>query len=59
MKLRWPRGRYNGRRIDGFKIQVGVHLLFWNWRPRVSMNFGNPYVIWLCFSLRAEASYSV
>lgn len=55
--IRWPRGRYNGSKIDGLKVSAHIHLLWWIWRPRVSWNFGNPYFIWLCISLRCEASY--
>ena len=54
---RWPRGRYNGRRIEGFQISLSVHLLYWFFRPRCAMNFGEPYVMWLCFTLRAKAEY--
>jgi hypothetical protein len=57
MKLRWPRGRYNGSRIDGFKITFSVHLLWWTWLPRFSWRLGMHYFIWLCFTLRHEASY--
>lgn len=55
--LRWPRGKYNGWRLDGFKVSFHVHLLWWRWRPIYGWNFGMPYFIWLCFSVRAEASY--
>ena len=59
MKIRWPRGRYNGRRIAGFKVSLGVDLLWWNWRPRASRNFGMPYLLWLCFAFRCETVYHV
>lgn len=57
MNVRWPRGRYNGRNIDGFEISFRLHLLWWHWKPAISTNFGEPYFIWLCFSFRAKASY--
>ena len=55
--MRWPRGRWNGQRIQGAKIILSLHLLNWHWRPKASRNWGMPYVIWLCFTLRAEALY--
>lgn len=57
LKLRWPRGRCNGRRIGGASLKVGIDLFFWFWRPRVSWNFGQPYFLWLCFQIRAEPNY--
>lgn len=29
MKLRWPRGRYNGQRIVGFRVLVRVRVDCW------------------------------
>lgn len=55
--MNWPKGKYNGQRIDGFKVSVTVHLLYWAWRPLCRWSFGEPYLIWLCFTLRAKASY--
>lgn len=55
--MKWPTGKYNGKRIDGFKVSAKIHLLWWNWLPKASFNFGEPYFIWLCFTFRAEASY--
>jgi hypothetical protein len=51
VKLRWPRGRYNGDRIDGLEARASVHLLWWRWFPILKWNFGAPYFHWLCFSL--------
>jgi hypothetical protein len=53
----WPRGKYNGRRIEGFKFQFDMHLLWWNWKPRFRWNYGEPYFIWLCFTFRLRAYY--
>ena len=55
--MRWPRGRFNGKRIDGFGLQFRLHLRWWHWKPRASWNLGQPYLLWLCFTLRAEPSY--
>lgn len=56
--MRWPRGRFNGRRIEGFDLTFQLHLLWWRWRPRIAWNFGQPYIIWLCFSLRGQLSFA-
>jgi hypothetical protein len=56
--LKWPRGRYNGKRIAGVEVRVRVNLLNWFWRPRISWNFGTPYFHWLCFNNWAEPVYT-
>jgi hypothetical protein len=55
--MSWPRGKYNGRPIEGFLVSFSVHLLWWQWKPLLRWNFGEPYFIWLCFSWRAKAEY--
>ena len=55
--MKWPKGKYNGERISGFKFSFAVHLLWWNWMPIIKFNFGEPYFIWLCFSLRGYIEY--
>jgi hypothetical protein len=57
MKIRWPRGRFNGRRIVGLTGKVSIDLSWWNWRPCIAWNHGNPYLLWLCLQLRGEAVY--
>lgn len=57
--MKWPTGKYNGRRIDGFLVSLELHLLWWAWRPRIQWNFGEPYAIWLCFTCRARPSYDM
>ena len=57
MKIRWPRGRYNGRRITGGKVSFGFDLSMFDWRPTARMNFGQPYFIWLGFVFRAERTF--
>jgi hypothetical protein len=29
--MKWPRGKYNGRRIVGFEVQVRFDLVSWGW----------------------------
>lgn len=55
--MSWPRGKYNGRRIDGFAIGLHLRLLWWPLIPRFRWNFGEPYAYWLCFTIRAKAIY--
>jgi len=53
----WPRGKRNGRRVGGFEISVRVHLLAWRFRPRLELVWGEAFATWLCFRVRATASY--
>ena len=56
--IRWPRGKYNGRRIDGFELQFSMHLLRFRWKPFIRWNFAQPVIIWLVFTIRAELEYT-
>ena len=40
--MKWPRGKYNGRRIVGFRVNIRVTVDFWSFR--YSWNFGMPFV---------------
>jgi hypothetical protein len=40
--MRWPRGRYNGKRIIGFAVHVRVRVTHW-WLA-AEWNYGNPYL---------------
>lgn len=40
MRLRWPRGRYNGRRIVGFSVSLSVRVNCW--RLFAVWNLGEP-----------------
>lgn len=57
--MRWPRGRYNGLRIDGFEVTFRLHLLWCPWRPKASWNYGQPYFHWLWFTFRVQLSWKV
>lgn len=55
MGIRWPRGKFNGKRIVGFEIGFRFRIGMWNWiphKPRYSGLFH-----WLCFTLKLEAVY--
>ena len=55
--ISWPRGKYNGCRIEGVKVCVAVHVLSWRFLPLITWNFGEPVFIWLCFTIRAKCEY--
>jgi hypothetical protein len=55
--IKWPRGKYNGCRIEGAKVCIAVHVLSWRLFPLVTWNFGEPVFIWLCFTVRAKCEY--
>ena len=46
-KLRWPRGRYNDRRIVGLSIKFQMAVDTWKWRPLILPDVGGFH--WLCF----------
>jgi hypothetical protein len=55
--ISWPRGKYNGRKIEGFKITFAIHILAWRLIPLLLWNFGEPVFIWLCFTVRGYIEY--
>ncbi len=34
-QLRWPRGKYNGRRIVGVSVKVNFRVDGWHWKPDI------------------------
>lgn len=57
LKLKWPRGKYNGRRITGFGVDARLDVALWLWKPRASWNWGQPYFRWLFFIIRLNPVY--
>lgn len=58
VKTRWPRGKYNGEKIEGFKISLSLRFFTWaQIIPSYSWNYGEPYFIWLCFCVRGYLEY--
>lgn len=62
--FRWPRGRYNGRRIGGFTLKLDVNLLHWSWVPRCSRPSMvrlscTAFVRWLCVGIWVEPYYEM
>ena len=55
--LRWPRGKYNGRRITGLSVKVRFDVAMFQWKPRASWDFGTPYFAWLFVIMNIEPIY--
>lgn len=57
--MKWPRGRYNGQRIEGFKVSFSLRVLSLREfiRPHIAWNFGEPCIIWLFFAIRAKLEF--
>jgi hypothetical protein len=55
MKFRWPRGRYNGWKIVGFKVSISIDVLWWD--VSASWSFGEPYLFIGPFCFRAYVVY--
>lgn len=47
--MKWPRGKYNGKRIVGFNVQVKADVTAWHWLPIIENQHGPIAVHWLCF----------
>jgi hypothetical protein len=56
-RIRWPRGKYNGRRITGGSVKLTFDTELFYFRPRASWGYGQPYFCWLGFRIGAEAQY--
>lgn len=53
--MKWPRGRYNGRRIIGISFKVQFTVNNWRWIPTIGGCQGMFH--WLCFRSWTEAVY--
>jgi hypothetical protein len=53
--ISWPRGRYNGQRIEGFEIKIQVHVLWW--RLHFHCKFGELAVFIGPITVRISAMY--
>ena len=56
-RIKWPKGKYNGQRVEGFQITFVLHLLYWKWVPILYCKFGLFYTVWLCFTVRCQTEY--
>lgn len=55
----WPKGKYNGRYIGGIEIKVKINLLWWEFLPKASWDYGQPYFHWFCFHLWFAEAFHV
>jgi hypothetical protein len=51
MNTRWPRGRYNGRKIAGLECRIRINVLWWSLKIKwfygtLSLHFG-PLHVWI------------
>jgi hypothetical protein len=53
--MKWPRGKYNGRRIVGFNVKVELDVTEWRWMPVIGHHCGMLH--WLCFRSWWQATY--
>lgn len=54
--MKWPRGRYNGRRVVGIELKFRIDLDEWRWLPRWTKYAS--CLSWGCFFVWAHWSYS-
>ena len=38
--MRWPKGRYNGRRIIGIEFKIAIDITDWRWLPVIGHHAG-------------------
>jgi hypothetical protein len=58
--MKWPKGKYNGRRIVGARLHIRINLLMWRWVPRAEIHnlYGQYLVIhWLPWYSFVELEY--
>ena len=53
--MKWPRGRYNGKRIVGIRFAIEIDITHWEWWPRC-VRFAHS-VCWLCAIVRLQWEY--
>lgn len=53
MRFRWPRGRWNGKRIIGFSLKLRVSTYWWGFIPHWPKYAGCSW-LWFVFWIDAE-----
>lgn len=53
--MKWPRGRYNGRRIVGVSFKFVLDITDWRWLPVIGHDCGMFH--WLCWRSWTEPAY--
>lgn len=54
--MKWPRGRYNKKKIIGFSVKLSVQLGIWCWLPR-RIQYCN-WIRWGWFVISWDAVYA-
>lgn len=54
-EVKWPRGRYNGKRIVGVEFKIVLDVTTWRWVPIVGHYCGMFH--WLCFRSWTNPTY--
>jgi len=54
--MKWPTGKYNGRRIAGLEIIFRVNVLWWAWNPRIYFKSLSS-IHFLCFHIWINPEY--
>jgi hypothetical protein len=52
-----PVGKYNGRYIVGFRVQLIIAVDHWLFVPYLRWNFGEPFLKWLVFTIRFNQEF--
>ena len=55
--MRWPVGRYNGRKIVGCSLKVKIDVTEWRWVPWYCWNGFTKGFHWFCFYSWFEWEY--
>jgi len=55
--MKWFKGKYNGRYIQGFRIIIVINLFDWSFIPVFDWFFGQTIIKFLCFKLEFETEY--
>ncbi len=53
--MKWPVGKYNGRRIVGITFKIVLDVTEWRWIPTIGHDCGMFH--WLCWRSWTEATY--
>jgi hypothetical protein len=57
LRPRWPRGKYNGRRITGADLKLTWRTDFIDIKPELRCRHGQFMFLWLGFRVTTEATY--
>lgn len=55
--MKWPRGKYNGRRIVGIDFHIVIDVTDWRWLPVIGHHVGMFH--WLFWRSWTQAAYDL